>query len=100
MKKTSMTLAGILAISFTLPAFAGPNWSLIHKAEALHKAEQKTDQTDANLQEEEKLRDFGPRKLISPWAKKEEIQMRKAQLRAKKTSLIASPSQPTNSSHA
>lgn len=102
MKKTSMAIAGILAISFALPAVAGPNWTEIHKAEDRHKAEQQNtsdSSTAEELKDEEKIRDFGPRALTTPWVKKEEEQMIIAHAHDKKSSLMIAHPQLSTTSH-
>jgi hypothetical protein len=99
MKKTSMTLAGILAVSFALPAMAGPNWAVIREAE-MHKAahQHQTSNKNDSATEEVLPLDHGPRAMSTPWLNKEREQELLAQAHKKKTSLFAYHNS-RNSSH-
>ncbi len=62
MKKFSATLFGLFAASLEVPAFAGPNWEVIHEAEAHHLAHHAEGHV-APL-------DHGPRAISTPWLNK------------------------------
>ncbi len=67
MKKRLITTFGMVLVAVSLPAVAGPNWDVIHDAEAnrvLHK----------HLSGEEVLPlDHGPRAISTPWLNKERL---------------------------
>lgn len=62
MKTLSATLLGLFAASMELPAFAGPNWDVIHEAEARHLAH--------HAEEHVLPLDHGPRAISTPWLNK------------------------------
>lgn len=63
MTKNTITIALALSAAFSMPAFAGPNWAAIHRAEA-QAAHEKADTV--------RPLDFGPRALTTPWVNKEQ----------------------------
>jgi hypothetical protein len=62
MKKLTVTLIGILAATSQMPALAGPNWDVIHEAEARHLAH--------HAEEHVLPLDHGPRAITTPWLNK------------------------------
>ncbi len=62
MKKVSVTLFGLLAAAWDAPALAGPNWEVIHEAEARHAAHR--------AGEHVLPLDHGPRAISTPWLNK------------------------------
>ncbi len=60
MKKIALIAVAALPALFSLPALAGPNWDVIHKAEA-DKAARKSE-TSVVLP-----LDHGPRAITTPW---------------------------------
>lgn len=89
MKKTSMILAGVLAVSFALPAMAGPNWTVIHEAEKNHKAAEQPHHNNNATEEEVLPLDHGPRAKTTPWMNKQREMELLAGAHKKKTSFIA-----------
>ena len=89
MKMTTVAVAGILAASFSLPAMAGPNWSVIHKSDQMAIQRQQTSH-NSNTQEEVLPLDHGPRAKSTPWMNKErEMELMANKGHKKKTSVIA-----------
>ena len=65
------TLTGILAAAISMPALAGPNWDVIHEAEAHHLARHEAEHVLPL--------DYGPRAITTPWLnKKHEDELRVA----------------------
>ena len=56
------TLTGILAAAISMPALAGPNWDVIHEAEAHHLARHEAEHVLPL--------DYGPRAITTPWLNK------------------------------
>jgi hypothetical protein len=101
MKKTSVTLAGILAVSFALPAMAGPNWTVIQEAVKNHQAakQKQASHKDSIAQQEVLPMDHGPRALSTPWLNQKREQYLLAQAHKKKTSFLAYHSLGSKSFH-
>ncbi|HKB60824.1 MAG TPA: hypothetical protein VKC56_12360 [Gallionellaceae bacterium] len=66
MKNRALPAILALFIAFSLPAVAGPNWDVIHRAEA-NKA--------AHIREKALVLplDYGPRAITTPWLNRERI---------------------------
>lgn len=62
MKTLATTLFGLFAASMEAPAFAGPNWDVIHEAETRHLAH--------HAEEHVLPLDHGPRAINTPWLNK------------------------------
>jgi len=56
------TLTGILAAAISMPALAGPNWDVIHEAEARHVARHEVEHVLPL--------DYGPRAITTPYLNK------------------------------
>lgn len=97
MKKISITLAGMLSISLALPAVAGPNWSIIHDAEA-HKASHQQPAATKNVPTVEEVvpLDHGPRALSTPYLNKEREMQILAHVHNKNTSAFDSQSRSSS----
>jgi len=74
MKSKHITIAGMLAaFTLSLPAVAGPDWSVIQdarKMSSLHKMAEKQ-----SLAKEAMPIDHGPRALSTSWLNKEQAQL-------------------------
>lgn len=62
MKTFTVTLTGILAAAMSMPALAGPNWFVIHEAEAHHLKRHEAEHVLPL--------DYGPRAITTPWLNK------------------------------
>ena len=90
MKKTVASIAVVAAFStLALPAFAGPDWQVIHEAQKAHHQQHENAQKEASTTMHNMILplDHGPRALSTPWVNKEEELAAKAD---KKTSMLAS----------
>jgi hypothetical protein len=90
MKKEAMALVIALSITVSMPAVAGPNWDVIHKAEANKAAHKHEAALVLPL-------DYGPRAITTPWLNKERLgklvaqidaQQRVAHAQAKKSHVV------------
>ncbi len=75
MKKTHIALILAASIPFSTPALAGPNWDVIHKAEADKAAHKHEHALVLPL-------DYGPRAITTPWLNQERLRQQNAQLEA------------------
>ena len=89
MKKTTMALAGILAVSFALPAMAGPNWTIIHSEETYATKQHPQTGKNHNLQQDILPVGHGPRALSTSWLNKERELYLISQEQKKKAPVIA-----------
>lgn len=66
MRKTSLAAIVSFSIALSMPALAGPNWDVIHRAEA-NKVAHKHEKTMVLPL------DYGPRAITTPWLNREMI---------------------------
>lgn len=60
MNKNTLTAIAVLSFAFSMPAVAGPNWDVIHRAEAIGQSHQHEKALVLPL-------DYGPRAITTPW---------------------------------
>jgi hypothetical protein len=66
MKKSTAALVIALSVPVSMPAFAGPNWDVIHSAEAKKAAHEHESALVLPL-------DYGPRAITTPWLNHERL---------------------------
>lgn len=76
MNKSSTALILALSVAFSMPAVAGPNWDVIHKAEADKAAHKHEHALVLPL-------DYGPRAITTPWLNRQRLSQMVSQLDAR-----------------
>lgn len=74
MRYSTLTAIVSFSIAFSMPAVAGPNWDVIHRAEA-NKAHRAEANKAAHKHENALVLplDYGPRAITTPWVNREQL---------------------------